>query len=325
MERNQVVATPQTVTKKQPKTFKQKIDAIKNDPTLSQEEKIMKAGKVMQDDYNRDYLKPLQDEYKRATAEYEERFGNRLKELSEKMNATQANYNIPFGERMTEMDKLSDAMRAIQKERGYSEAWDAHIKAAKMLDERNYEAHAKALADKISQVRPVGGLDMKGHLNNSRSPMRGHVEYAYGHYPTDWCAKSIMRGNLTPKKVNRGYYSDWAGEIAISGWDNASRRGTAFHELGHRFEQAVPEIRKQEKAFYERRTQGESLEWLGTGYAKTEKTRKDDFVHPYMGKDYGGSAYELVSMGFQYAFTEPNQLAKDPDMQQWIFGMLLTL
>ena len=97
---------------------------------------------------------------------------------------------------------------------------------------------------------------------------------------------------------------------------------TAVHELGHRFERSVPGIKEQEKAFYDRRTAGLPLEWLGSGYRKDEVTRKDDFTHPYMGKDYGGSAYELVSMGFEYAYTDPLKLMKDPDMQQWIFGLL---
>ena len=41
-----------------------------------------------------------------------------------------------------------------------------------------------------------------------------------------------------------------------------------------------------------------------------------------MGKDYGGTAYELVSMGFQYAYTEPATLLKDEDMAEWIYGLL---
>ena len=41
-----------------------------------------------------------------------------------------------------------------------------------------------------------------------------------------------------------------------------------------------------------------------------------------MGKDYGGTAYELVSMGFQMAYTEPERLLDDPDMAEWIFGIL---
>ena len=70
---------------------------------------------------------------------------------------------------------------------------------------------------------------------------------------------------------------------------------------------------------------GESLEWLGSGYDRSETTRKDDFLHPYMGKDYHGTAYELVSMGFEYGYTNPKYLMKDADMANWIYGILALL
>ena len=53
-------------------------------------------------------------------------------------------------------------------------------------------------------------------------------------------------------------------------------------------------------------------------------TRKDDFLTPYIGKDYGGTAYEVVSMGFQYAYTNLDLLLKDEDFAQFIFGLLST-
>ena len=190
-----------------------------------------------------------------------------------------------------------------------------------------YYTSAEILKSTLSEFREMGsdGMDVKAHLNNSRSPMRKIVEDAYSFYPKDWVEKSIKKGNLTPKKVDRGYYSEYNKVIAIStyGGDNQAFE-TAVHELGHRFEQAVPEIRAEEKLFYDRRTAGENLEWLGPGYDRTEVTRKDNFINPYMGKDYHEQAYELVSMGFEYAYTNPERLAKDPDMESWIYGLLLT-
>ena len=41
-----------------------------------------------------------------------------------------------------------------------------------------------------------------------------------------------------------------------------------------------------------------------------------------MGKDYSGSAYELVSMGFELFFTKPSVLMKDPDYFKFISGIL---
>lgn len=182
---------------------------------------------------------------------------------------------------------------------------------------------AQILKETLSNFREVGadGIDLKIHLQYSRSPMRPVVEEAYTYYPKAWVESSVKRGSLGVKKTDRGYYNGI--EIAISGYGDSSF-GTAIHELGHRFEDAVKGIKQEESEFYNRRTTGEKLEWLGRGYDKDELTRKDNFLDPYMGKDYHGYAYELVSMGFQYAYTDPERLAKDEDMESWIYGLLLT-
>ena len=121
--------------------------------------------------------------------------------------------------------------------------------------------------------------------------------------------------------MQRGYYDHAGSEIAISG-EGDRALSTAIHEVAHRFER-TQNLRKAETEFYERRTKGCKLEWLGSGYRRDEKTRKDDFIDAYMGKDYSGNAFELCSMGFQYAFTDPLKLAKDADMEHWILGLLL--
>lgn len=90
-------------------------------------------------------------------------------------------------------------------------------------------------------------------------------------------------------------------------------------------EHTIPDIMQAEKAFYERRTKGYGLEWLGGTYKKSEKGRRDKFIDPYIGKDYGGFGYELVSMGFQWAYTDPLKLMQDKDMAEWIFGILAIL
>lgn len=173
----------------------------------------------------------------------------------------------------------------------------------------------------LSQVREMGsdGIDIKSHLCKSKSSVAKYVDQAYSYYPTDWVKTSVNHGTMKPKKVQRGYYG--GSEIAISG-DGVGAFSTSLHELGHRMEEVIPEIKKAEKVFYARRTDGEDLKWLGSGYGRNETTRKDNFLHPYMGKDYGGSWYELVSMGFEYGYTNPAHLMKDPDMSTWIYGIL---
>ena len=52
-------------------------------------------------------------------------------------------------------------------------------------------------------------------------------------------------------------------------------------------------------------------------------TRVDNFLHPYMGKDYDGDFYEVLTMGIDTLYTRPTELMKDPEMFEWVVGMLL--
>lgn len=204
----------------------------------------------------------------------------------------------------------------------------ADLKAAMTASRKAYEGtpaeNAAWLKRKLSEIRDMGasGINLRAHFNKSRSQAVKYLESAYDCYPTDWVERSVANGNLKPGVALRGYYNDRKQEIKISGLDDNQMFGTAIHELGHRFEMTVPYMRLDEKVFYKRRTAGEELEWLGGAYGKDEVTRKDNFLDPYMGKDYDGRWYELVSMGFEYAYTDPEELAQDKDMQAWIYGLL---
>lgn len=306
-----------------PTTFKGKIDEIKagivDRPTTEQ---IHKAGDILAQEYS-DFAKDKQPEYDKRL----ETMQANIDALAAKETAIRAeidkidwsNFTNADAERL---DRLNNEKLAVMRQRRQAE-YDLTV--AKMNGPISQKESVAWLSGKLSEIREIGPTDsarLASHLNNSRSSIRKNIEYAYSNYPRDWVDASFDRGQLTPKKTSRGYYSDWRKEIAISGYDDESSNRTSFHELGHRFERVVSGLRDQEAEFYNRRTAGESLQWLGPGYDRSEKSRRDKFESPYMGKDYGGSAYELVSMGFQYAFTEPHKLAKDPDMQSWIYGLL---
>lgn len=228
-------------------------------------------------------------------------------------------------------EELDDLIRELGKKNDEIQASRSVIYQRKTEAASKYNGkwkdNAEELRDTIARVRPVGNTsnNMNDHLERSRSPMKQVVTDAYDYYPTEWVDKSVKRGTLTPKKTDRGYYDDLGGEIAISGIHEKSYLETAIHELGHRFERAVPEIRDFEKLFYDRRTAGEDLKWLGSGYKYSERTRFDNFIDSYMGKDYQGIVYELVSMGFQRSFFEPTLMWADEDMCEWIYGILMLL
>lgn len=305
-------------------TYKSKIEEIQRyvEKDGVTTEHVLNAGKAMQEEVKETYDK-WQNDINDAKAAYEKAYQEQ-KEYSKL-------YDVEFDRRFNDMS-LFDDKEYLEKVRNMeltlddmrAKSLELNTKYWEAINKTRGDAPAEFLKEKLAEVREVGakGINFDLHFNKSKSDVRKNIEYAYDKYPSSWVQKSVDRSTLKPRKVSRGYYSDYRSEICISGHNKRMRDETAIHELGHRFERAVPEIKEQEKLFYEKRTAGLPLEWLGRGYDRHEVSRKDDFISPYMGKDYGGSAYELVSMGFEYAYMEPLQLAKDPEMQQWILGLL---
>ena len=131
--------------------------------------------------------------------------------------------------------------------------------------------------------------------------------------------------NVKAKKTQRGYFSYSRKEISIS-----SRKTVAVHELAHTLEHLHPWIVQAESDFYSRRTSGEALKSLksvtGLTYSSTEMTRTDKFIHPYIGKDYGGSAWEIFSMGVEQVFFEKySTKGVDKDFESFILGIIMRL
>jgi len=125
-------------------------------------------------------------------------------------------------------------------------------------------------------------------------------------------------------KAGRAYYShDKVVRVSKTG----DVRRTVVHELGHWLEHTNPEMHDKILEFYDRRTEGEKLQWLGKGYRRDEKTRRDRFIDPYMGKEYMRQgvrdATEILSMGIEYMYADPVTLAvKDPDYFDFIFNLV---
>lgn len=203
----------------------------------------------------------------------------------------------------------------------------------------------------VSQIRPVGGAtNAQMWVKGSSVEVKKTIAKVYESLPKDWVDKS-SGVELIAKKQARGYYNEskrteliakgfnlsnipknrlnlWYDEIALSGsLDKGSMLRCGFHEIGHRMEHLIPDIRKLESEFYKRRTAGEALQWLGVGYDKKETARFDKFINSYMGKDYGNtdtSFYELLSMGLESVYTGSYDLSKDKDFLNFILGILVS-
>lgn len=296
-------------------------EEIANNGGVVTEEYLIKAGELLANEY-KTMVAENQVEYDRVVAPFEMSYRRAEKEFKD----YQSNYQRLAGILTEQEDK---AMRSKLHELGETvinkrDEFYAVRKPYMLSQDRN----VKWLASKIGEVRDVGmkNISMSGHLLNIPSKAQKQVEYAYSHYPTDWVRASVNKGNIRLRESNRGYYQHgYVAELAISG-GGAKGNAVAIHEVAHRFEHIMPEMLKAERSFYSRRTDGEKSVHLGAGYDKDEYTKRDKFIDKYIGKDYGtGRDYELVSMGFQYAYTDPERLSKDPEYQKWIYGQLLLL
>lgn len=258
---------------------------------------------------------------------------------------------------MTEGQGILDMLNETQLEGpGYDEAIG---KYHKLMDEREAaqltlgSKKADIIRDTFKQIRPIGPTagSSQQWVPKSIGKVKKAIDDVRQYLPTDWVDASDVQPMLG-KNTKRGFYmeaslkdykargytleqlTNWGrldslnGKISLSGDYGDDMIECGFHEMGHRMEDIIPGIKKLENEFYARRTKGEDLAWLGGNYARTEKTRKDNFLSKYMGKDYGNketSFYELLSMGLESVFTSSYNIAKDEDYYDFILGIIAAL
>ncbi|MBA2740988.1 MAG: hypothetical protein H0U46_03150 [Actinobacteria bacterium] len=245
-------------------------------------------------------------------------------------------------------------------------------------DATGIEQRRDALLEVLKEIRPMGGNihvkpgpdlpDMDfimaqlqgGYLEDEIGGKRGAelTRKAAQFYPSDWLiySDSDREGLMASFNPNgRGFYradtqdedGNPAGFIVIGGGDSLAGDEDGFtvalHELGHRMEHVVPDLRMWTWLYWYMRTQGSDdpddhvLKNLGEdfpgNYGTHELTYPDKFVHPYMGKFYGDipgeMTFELLTMGMEWTFAPPPNLSYpkpiDDDYRNFIIGLLATL
>lgn len=204
----------------------------------------------------------------------------------------------------------------------------------------------EVLSDFRSMGRVAGIQHDRANMTFSGDRKAGQAafDYAEEQFPTGWIQHSSHTS--PPIQLNydpsiRGKYSD-NGEM-ISGPsplnENVPGSVTTVHELGHRMEHTVPGLRQAEWAYMYSRIshrnpdgtwtveQPEKLTALvqSSFYRDDEEAFRDQFTHPYMGKDYGAnpdSYYELVSMGGPALLVNPGTTESyDEDYMNFIRGL----
>jgi SPP1 gp7 family putative phage head morphogenesis protein len=208
---------------------------------------------------------------------------------------------------------------------GHQKAYERTLK----LRESSIHAQRQATIEVIEEFRPMGSSRPLPLVNKATTKSRKAkriIQEQTEFLPAEWVNEIIEfnRGRTMPvDTIARGKYIPSQRAIMLSGGDDTRLAGTAVHELMHALEDANPKFVQMEREFYARRTAGESLRWMGAGYRRDELTRLDQFLNPYMGKEYGGRFWELASMGVQNVLG-PTQLdiTKDVDFYEFILGLI---
>lgn len=174
----------------------------------------------------------------------------------------------------------------------------------------------------LSEFRPIGGAP----FNSSGGPadVLAIVQDAFDLLPYDWQNLSNLAGPLAVDREQLGIYRHTVNLLSIDGQGQRAA-SVALHELGHRMEVVVPRLRDLERQFYNRRTAGEALQPLGLPNPATAMHRPDNFTHPYIGRDYSGFWYEIISMGLDGVYYGQNGVRGDVELFDLVLGVLVTL
>lgn len=144
-----------------------------------------------------------------------------------------------------------------------------------------------------------------------------------------------VRGRL-PHHRNRVDLVPRAGVIATT----PSEIDSALHELNHRVQHALPALDALFQAYYAQRTMGEAAVRLadlfpGHRYRSHERTRRDRFFHPYVGRWYPvgtagqpHGALEMMAVSIEYLLASSparmeQLMASDPEFAEFVIGVLL--
>lgn len=220
----------------------------------------------------------------------------------------------------------------------------------------------KLLGDKeqlktaLKQFREMGGqVDKETWYSRSNRTVKQQLQAAFSYYPKQW-ADYLQQNNqrLFAGKKARGFFVDDLVNASVTRYLPGAKRGagvsiyssgvretTPYHEIGHMVDHFNPDLVRIEKEFVASRTKGEDATRLndifpGFGYRLSETTKKDDFINPYVGKDYK-DATEVLSIGLESVF-EPGKgqlksvtngdhiyklITDDPEYFNLIIGLIL--
>lgn len=283
-ELQEAAAKNKEVVKKYQETIEQlaaELDrvATEKQKTISQKIKNYKSvsEKVL------DSLKDVYDGKKRG-------FLEQLKKLNQKQKSLYEDESITMEERYSEFMAIEAERKLIDKD----------------LEEYKYNGIAKKVSEKLKESKTtnfsveVGKSEIKDFSERVAACLNGVVS-----------SKWNINKNLEIKKTTkRAEYSN-----AVIKAEKDGEISTYIHEYMHHLEDENPEMLTNSMAFLKYRTQNEKAQRLSsltgnTKFRRDEVAKKDGFFDPYCGKIYD-DATEIMSMGVQRLFEEPNRFAQE--------------
>lgn len=187
------------------------------------------------------------------------------------------------------------------------------------------------LKEIFSNFREMGGQVGKNQwAKGSNTITKQQLSEAFSYYPKDW-AEYLIKNNkklYTSITPDRGFFTKGAvtpnGRYYATKFENykedyisihmtGQRKQTPYHELGHYVEFFNKDVLRILKEFIKSRTKNENYMKLadlfpGFGFCNKEIVKPDNFITPYIGKEYE-EASEVLSMGLE-ALYEPSQILK---------------
>lgn len=256
--------------------------------------------------------------------------------------------SLEFFKRLNNTDiKTAKADDIIQLGKEFNDAYDV----AGLVGNKD------ALKKVFNQYRRMGGHFAENDwAEGSKLVVKRKINYALSYYPHDW--SQLLKQNkqqMLAGQVKRGFYAnaltDGRGRIKTNAKNDpfkdyvsiylSSGPAVAFHELGHFIEHHNVDVLRIEKEFIAKRTLGERPTKLRdifptATYKSSEVTKRDNFINPYIGKEYS-NATEVLSMGLESLY-EPGKgqqfgykngeiiykkITDDPEYLNLIIGLIL--
>lgn len=249
---------------------------------------------------------------------------------------------------MTEITELEAGIRHIMALRAAKVAGKRGIRDKMNLS--LLKAKRQTLTIKLGTLnREASGLKRMIHdamRSKDFNPRRIVIKQGHGKVPKEtkrkaeeagrWlCRRISKRSSIGVKRADqfvyvartkgRAYHQ--GNSINLGDFDQVR---TYIHELGHaledRFQGSKVQLQESLK-FLRARTKGEMRVQLkavkGGGYGADEMTRLDKFMEPYMGKDYGEQATEILSMALESMYDDPvGFLLRDREMFEWTLRVM---